>query len=74
MHHVSEFNEIKPHLKSPKKPVLVERRLKSWKFLYKCKWNQKNLNRGLDLNRRSNSLNSASDLPYLYKLIDLVDF
>ena len=63
---VSEFNEFKLRFLIPQKQVLIERRLKSWKNEYKFKWNHKNLSRGLNLNRGSNSLNSASDnLSYL---------
>jgi len=36
------------------KPVLIERRLRSWTIEYNIKWNQPYLSRG------SNSLNSAS--------------
>ena len=39
----------------------MKRRLKSWNIWYNFKWNQPYLNRGLNLNRRSNSLNSATD-------------
>ena len=56
----SEFNEFKTRLKSPKKPVLTERRLKSWTIEYNFKWNQPYLSRGLNLTRGSNSLNSTS--------------
>ena len=38
----------------PQNPVLIERRLKSWKIEYNFKWNQPYLSRGL------NSLNSDS--------------
>ena len=57
----SEFNEFKPRLKSPKKPVSIQRRLKPWKIKYNFKWNQLYLSRGLNLSRGSNSLNSASE-------------
>ena len=36
-----------------------EPRFKSWNIWYYFKWNQPYLSRGLNLNRRSNSLNSA---------------
>ena len=39
---------------------ILKRRLKSWKIEYHFKWNQQNLNRGLNLSRGSNSLNLAS--------------
>ena len=39
----------------------MKRRLKSWNIWYNFKWNQPYLNRGLNLNRRLNSLNSAID-------------
>ena len=58
-----EFKEFKPRFKSAKirqNPVLMKRRLKSWNIWYNLKWNQPYLNRGLNLNRRSNSLNSAT--------------
>ena len=45
---VSELNEFKPRLKSPQKPVIIERRLKSWKIEYNFKWNQPYLSRGLN--------------------------
>ena len=57
---VSEFNEFEPRLKSAKKPVLIERRLKYWKIEYNFMWNQPYLSRGLILSRGSNSMNSAS--------------
>ena len=38
----------------PQNPVLIERRLKSWKIEYNFKWNQPYFSRGL------NSLNSDS--------------
>ena len=41
---------------------LWKRRLKSWNIRYNFKWNQPYLSRGLNLNRRTNSLNSATDL------------
>ena len=50
---VSEFNEFKSQI--PQKPVLIDCRLKSWKTLYKFKWNEPYLSRGLNLNRGSNS-------------------
>jgi len=37
-----------------------EPRFKSWNIWYIFKWRQSYLNRGLNLNRRSNSLNSAT--------------
>ena len=40
----------------PQNPVLIERRLKSWKIEYNFKWNQPYFSRGL------NSLNSDSGL------------
>ena len=57
---VSEFNKFEPRLKSAKKPVSIEWRLKSWRNEYDFKWNQPYLSRSLDLSRGSNSLNSAS--------------
>ena len=58
-----EFKEFEPRFKSAKirqNPVLIQRRLKSWNILYNFKWNQPYLNRGLNLNRRSNYLNSVT--------------
>ena len=49
------------------KPVLIKRRLKSWKIEFNFKWNQSYLSRGFNLNRDLNSLNSASD----YKIINI---
>ena len=49
------------HVLNPQKPVLIERRLKSWKISYKFIWNQPYLSGGLNLNSGLNSLNSASD-------------
>ena len=45
---------------NPPKPGVIQRRLKSWNFWYNFKWNQPYLNHGLNLNRRSNSLNSVT--------------
>ena len=61
MYSVSEFHEFRPHLKSLIQPVLFDRRLKSGKNQYKFKWNQSYLSRDLNLNRGSNSLDSASE-------------
>ena len=67
-----EFKEFKPRFKSAKirqNPVKMKRRLKSRNISYHFKWNQAYLNRGLNLNRRSNSLNSAiglEKLDYIY--------
>ena len=43
---MSELNEFKPRLKSLKKPVSIERRLKSWKIESNFKWNQPYLSPG----------------------------
>jgi len=43
---VSEINEFEPRLKSPKKPVSIEPRLKSWNIEYNFKWNQPYLSSG----------------------------
>ena len=40
----------------------------AWNIWYNFKWNQPYLNRGLNLNRRSNSLNSATETLSLEKL------
>ena len=40
----------------------MKRRLKPWNIWFNFKWNQPYLNRGLNLNRRSNSLNSATEV------------
>ena len=53
-----EFKEFEPRFKSAKT------RFKSWNIWYNFKLNQPYLSRGLNLNRRSNSLNSAA--VYLY--------
>ena len=45
---------------NPPKSVSIEHRLKSWNIEYNFKRNQPYLSRGLNLSRRSNSLNSAS--------------
>ena len=58
----TEFNEFKPRLRILQKQVSIERRLKSWKIEYNFKWSQPYLSRSLNLNRDSNSLNSASYL------------
>jgi len=62
----SEFNEFEPRLKSLK-TGLIEHRLKSWNCIeYDFKWNNLyliralNLSQGVNLNRGSNSLDSAS--------------
>jgi len=58
-----EFKEFEPRFKSAKirqNPVWIKRRHKSWNIWYNFKWNQPYLSRGLNLNRRSNSLNSAT--------------
>jgi len=41
------------------KPVLIKRRLESWKTDYNFEWNQPYLSPGLNFSRSSNSLNSA---------------
>ena len=51
-----EFKEFEPPFKSAKT------RFKSWNIWYNFKWNQPYLSRGLNLNRRSNSLISATGL------------
>ena len=48
------------HVSNSQKPVLIERRLKSWQISYNFKWNQSYLTPGLNLSRGSNSLNLAS--------------
>ena len=55
---MSEFNEFKPRLKSPKNLFQLSAGLNLEKFNFN--WNQQYLSRGLNLNRGSNSLNSAS--------------
>jgi len=59
----SEFNELKPHLKSLRKPVSIERRLESWNVEYDFKRKQPYLSRG------SNSLISASDFTDRMRLL-----
>ena len=51
----------------------MKRRLKSLNIWYNFKWNQPYLNRGLNLNRRSNSLNSATDY-IIYIFITIILF
>ena len=59
-----EFKEFEPRFKSAKINQKTSLNLapgyKSWNIWYNFKWNQPYLSRGLNLNRRSNSLNSAS--------------
>ena len=63
---LSEFNEFKPCLKSPKNQFQLSatKTLQSlWNAglnLEQINWNQQNLSRGLNLKRGSNSLNSTS--------------
>ena len=59
---MSEFNEFKPRLESPKNRFQLSTGLNLKKVEYNFKWNQPYLSRGLNLNRSSNSLNSASCL------------
>ena len=54
MKYEMEFKEFEPRFKSAKT------RFKSWNIWYNFKLNQPYLNRGLNLNRRLNSLNSAN--------------
>ena len=55
-----EFKEFEPRFKSAKTRFKWSAGLNPETFWYNFKWNQPYLNRGLNLNRRSNSLNSAS--------------
>ena len=55
-----EFKEIEPRFKSAKTRFKLSAGLNL--ETYNFKWNQPYLNRGLKLNRRSNSLNSATGL------------
>ena len=60
-----EFKEFEPRFKSAKARFkLSAGRLKSWGIWYNFKWNQPYLNRGWNLNRGLNSLNSATGLIY----------
>ena len=52
-----EFKEFEPRFKSAKPRFKLSAGLNLETF----DWNQPNLSRGLNLNRRSNSLNSATD-------------
>ena len=54
-----EFNEFEPWFKSAKTRFKLSAGF--WNIWYNFKWNQPYLNRGLNLNPRSNSLNSATD-------------
>ena len=56
-----EFKEFKPRFKSAKTRFKLSAGLNLETFDTIFKWNQPYLNRGLNLNRRSNSLNSATD-------------
>ena len=47
---MSEFNEFKPRLKSPKKQFLMSAGLNLKKIKYNFKWNQAYLSRGLSKN------------------------
>ena len=72
-----EFKEFKPRFKSAKtrfKGVGHSApkgyiRHKSWNIWYNFKWNQPYLSRGLNLNRRSHSLNSATGQTDLFFLM-----
>ena len=57
-----EFNELEPSLKSAKKSVSIERRLKYWNIEYNFKRNQPYLIRVSNFSRGSNSLNSVSGI------------
>ena len=56
-----EFKEFKPRFKSTKTRFKWSADLNLENIWYNFKWNQPYLNRGLNLNRRSNSLNSATE-------------
>ena len=58
---VSEFNEFKPRLKYPKNQFYLTAGLNLEKFITNLSGTNQ-LSRGLNLNRGSNSLNSASVL------------
>ena len=55
-----EFKEFEPRFKSAKTRFKLSAGL-TLEHLINFKWNQPYLIRGLNLNRRSNSLNSATD-------------
>ena len=57
-----EYNEFEPRLKSAKKTVSIERRVKSWNIKYNFEWNHPYLSRVSNLSRGLNSLNSTSGL------------
>ena len=57
-----EFKEFKPWFKSAKSRFKISAGLNLETFDTIFKWNQPYLNRGFNLNHRSNSLNSATDL------------
>ena len=57
---MSEFNELKPRLKSPQNRFQLSAGLNLEKINYNFKWNRPYLSPGLNLIRGSNSLNSAS--------------
>ena len=56
---VSEFNEFKPRLKFPKTRFQFSAGLNLENSQYEFKWKQQNLSHSLNLNRGSNSLDSA---------------
>ena len=55
-----EFKEFKPRFKSAKTRYKLSAGLNLETFYILFEWNQLYLNRDLNLNRRSNSLNSAT--------------
>ena len=60
-----EFKEFEPRFKSAKTQFKLSAGLNFGNICYKFKWNQPYLSRGLNLNHRSNSLNSATDFIHL---------
>jgi len=67
---MSEFYEFElASSKIGRKPVTVERRLKSWNIELNFKWNQPYLSWASNLSRGSNSLNSASCSLWRYLIL-----
>ena len=64
-----EFKEFEPRFKSAKTRFKLSAGLNLENF----KWKQPYLNRRLNLNHRSNSLNSATELLFYHQLAKLLD-
>ena len=62
-----EFKKFEPRFKTAKTQFKSSAGLNLETFDINYKWNQPYLSRDLNLNRRSNSLNSATGIYKLYK-------